>query len=84
MFAFGKTKGLVGLDVGSSSIKAVELVRKGNRYELLNLGFEELSPDAVVHGSIADGLSVALAIGKIFAENNIKTKNVATSVSGPR
>ena len=45
-------KNLVGLDIGSSSIKAVELQKKGNAYHLLNLGFENLSPDTVVDGQI--------------------------------
>ena len=43
---FNKTnakKNLVGLDIGSSSIKAVELQKKGNSYHLVNLGFENLS-----------------------------------------
>ena len=82
MYSLGRKKALVGLDIGSSSVKAVELSRKGNRYELTNLGFEDLSPDAVADGQIVDNQGVALAIGKIFSENGIRTKRVATSVSG--
>jgi type IV pilus assembly protein PilM len=79
---FGKPKGLVGLDIGSSSVKVVELKKKGSSYELVNLGMEPLGPDTVVDGAIMDALSVSSAIDKIFAENKIKTKNVSTSVSG--
>jgi type IV pilus assembly protein PilM len=82
MFGFGKTKNLIGLDIGSSSVKAVELKRKGAGYELVNLGMEALGQDTVVDGAIMDALSVSSAIEKIFTENKIKTKNVATSVSG--
>ena len=82
MFGFGKPKGLVGLDIGSSSVKAVELKKKGSTYELLNLGLEPLSQDTIVDGAVMDALSVSSAIEKIFTENKIKTKNVATSVSG--
>ncbi len=83
MFSWGRTKKtLVGLDIGSSSVKAVELSRKGNEYELTNLGFEDLDADAVADGQIVDNLGVALAIGKIFSENGIHTNRVATSVSG--
>ena len=35
-------KNLVGVDIGSSSIKAVELQKKGNAYHLVNLGFESV------------------------------------------
>lgn len=82
MFGLGKPKGLIGLDIGSSAVKAVELKKKGDSYELLNLGIEALGQDTVVDGAIMDALSVSSAIEKIFAENKIKTKNVATSVSG--
>ena len=37
--ASGK-KNLVGLDIGSSAVKAVELGKKGAALQLLNLGFE--------------------------------------------
>ena len=83
MFGKGKPKGLVGLDIGSASVKAVELKRKGSDYEVVNAGLAPLGQDTVVDGAIMDALSVSSAIEKIFSESKIKTKNVATSVSGP-
>ena len=82
MFGLGKPKGLVGLDIGSSAVKVVELRKKGENYELVNLGMEPLGQDVVVDGAIMDALSVSSAIEKIFTENKIKTRDVATSVSG--
>jgi len=82
MFGMGKPKGLIGLDIGSSSIKAVELKQKGAEYEVVNLGLEPLGQDTVVDGAIMDSLAVSSAVEKIFTESKIKTKNVATSVSG--
>jgi len=82
MFGMGKPKGLVGLDIGSSAVKAVELKKRGASYELVNFGVEFLGQDTVVDGSIMDALSVSAAVERIFAENKIKTSNVATSVSG--
>jgi type IV pilus assembly protein PilM len=82
MFGFGKPKGLVGLDVGSSSVKAVELKKKGAGYQLLNVGLEGLGQDTVVDGLIMDSFSVSTAIEKIFLDNKMKTRNVATAVSG--
>ncbi|MGH9875822.1 MAG: type IV pilus assembly protein PilM [Pyrinomonadaceae bacterium] len=75
-------KNLVGLDIGSSSIKAVELQRKGNSYQLLNLGFENLSPDTVVDGQIMELNNVSNVITNIFSEHQIKTSRVAAGVSG--
>jgi len=79
---WGRSKKLVGLDIGSSSVKAVELARKGAGYELVSLGIEPLGQDVVVDGSIMDALLVSAAIKKVVAENKIKVKEVATSVSG--
>jgi type IV pilus assembly protein PilM len=82
--AFGKKKGLVGLDIGSSAIKAVELKPggKGGEYHLVNLGMEPLPPEAIVDGAIMDSGAVIDSIQRLFSSNKIKTGEVATSVSG--
>jgi len=75
-------KNLVGLDIGSSSIKAVELQRKGNSFHLVNLGFENLSADTVVDGQIMELNNVSNVITSIFSEHQIKTSRIAAGVSG--
>src|SRR5687767_13596876 len=75
-------KSLVGLDIGSSSIKAVELHRKGNQLHLLNLGYENLQPDTIVDGQIMELNNVSNVIASIFNEHQIKTPKVAAGVSG--
>jgi type IV pilus assembly protein PilM len=82
MKGFGGAKNLVGLDIGSSSIKAVELKRTRAGIQVLHLGMEPLSTDVVVDSMIMDSPSVASAISKIFTEHNMKARSVATSVSG--
>src|SRR5579885_3642890 len=79
---WSKSKRLVGLDIGSSSVKAVELARRAQGYELVSLGLEPLDQDVVVDGSIMDALMVSSAIKKVMADNKIRIKEVATSVSG--
>ncbi len=82
MGLFGGAKTIVGLDIGSSCIKAVELKRSRGNIEVAHLGLEPLASDVVVDSMIMDSPSVASAISKIFSENGIKAKAVATSVSG--
>ena len=79
---FGSGKSIVGLDIGSSSIKAVELKRSKGEIMVSHLGMEPLASDIVVDSMIVDSGSVSSAISKIFGLHGIKTKNVATSVSG--
>lgn len=76
-------KQIVGLDIGSSCIKAVELkpLRK-NGYELVSAGIEPLSPDCIVDGVIISKNPVSDAIQRIFDQHRIKSRKVATSVSG--
>ena len=82
--AFGKKKGLVGLDIGSSAIKAVELKPggKGGEYHLVNLGMEPLPPEAIVDGAIMDSGAVIDAIQRLFQQQKIKTGDVCVGVSG--
>ena len=82
MFGIGKSKSLVGLDIGSSSVKAVELKQTKQGFELVSFGLEALAQDTVVDGAIMDAPSVAEKISAIFDTQGIKSKDVATSVSG--
>jgi type IV pilus assembly protein PilM len=70
------------LDIGSSSIKAVELKKSRGEIEVAHIGVEALASDIVVDSMIVDSGSVSSTISKIFNENSIKSKAVATSVSG--
>ena len=85
MALFGKKKGLVGVDIGSSAIKVVELKpggKGGAEYQLVNLGLEVLPPEAIVDGAIMDSGAVIDGVQRVFAAQKIKTNEVATSVSG--
>lgn len=82
MFGLGGAKNIVGLDIGSSSIKAVELRRSRSGIELAHVGLEPLGPDIVVDSMIVDSVSVSTAIAKVFTDAAIKGKTVATAVSG--
>lgn len=75
-------KNLVGLDIGSSSVKAVELQKKGNTVQLLSLGYENLQPDTIVDGQIMELNNVSNVISNIFNQHTIKTPRVAAGVSG--
>jgi len=81
MLKRGKTS-MVGVDIGSSSVKAVELQGKGSDLQLLNLGFETLQADSVVDGQIMELNAVSSAISAIFNEHKIKTTKVAAGVNG--
>jgi len=82
MLGFGKTKSVVGLDIGSSAVKAVELKASGKGYRVTAIASEPVPPDSIVDGAIIDGGAVAEAIKRLFAQKAFKTKEVAASLSG--
>ncbi len=79
---FTRSKGLVGLDLGSSAVKLVELRERKGEYHLERLGVEPLSPEAIVDGSIMDSSLVVDAIHKLNDETRVKATSYATSLSG--
>jgi len=79
---FRRAKSLVGLDIGSSAVKAVELKQAGKGYKVTAFGSEPVPPDSIVDGAIIDAAAVADAIRRLFDGRHIKTKDVAASLSG--
>jgi len=75
-------KNIIGLDIGSSAVKAVELVQSKKGYQLLHFRMVPLPPEAIVDGAIMNSGAVVDAISELIAVEKIKTKEVATSVSG--
>jgi type IV pilus assembly protein PilM len=86
MFGLGREKELVGVDIGSYSIKAVELKAKKKegeiQYDVKKIGYELLPHDAIVEGTIIDSAAVVETIKLVFDENKITNKNVVISISG--
>lgn len=75
-------KNLVGLDIGSSSVKAVELHNKRGQFELVSLGCENLPTDTIVDGQIMELNSVSDVVSSIFRDHQIKSDRVVAGVSG--
>jgi type IV pilus assembly protein PilM len=82
VFGFGKKKGVVGLDIGSSSVKAVELKAAGKGFKVTAFATEPIPPDSIVDGAIIDSAAVSDAIRRLFENKAFKTKDVAASLSG--
>jgi len=79
---FQRKKDLIGIDIGSSSVKVVQLKDVRGGYQLVNLGMAMLPPEAIVDNAIMDSSSLVSVIRDLVESHRIKTKNVATSISG--
>jgi type IV pilus assembly protein PilM len=79
---FRRAKALVGLDIGSSAVKAIELKPTGKTYKVTAFGSAPVPPDSIVEGAIIDGAAVVGAIRRAFDGCRITTRDVAASLSG--
>lgn len=79
---FSKKKEIIGVDIGSSSVKLVQLREHKGVYHLQALGLAALPPEAIVDNAIMDSAAVVDVVRGLVLSHKIKTKNVATSISG--
>jgi len=79
---FKKKKDLVGIDIGSSSVKLVQLWQTREGYQLLNAAIMPLPPEAIVDNSLMDTAAVVDAVKNLVASLGIKSKDAACSISG--
>jgi type IV pilus assembly protein PilM len=69
----------VGLSIGSSSIKLVELKKAGKVWKLLHFGIVQLPEDAIVNREIANPIVVVDSIKTLTNQIKLRTKNVCTA-----
>ena len=77
-----KSNNVIGLDIGTSSIKLIEIEESKGGYRLKNFGISTLPKDAIVNGSIVNHDAVVGSIQQILSNLKIKTKDVVASISG--
>jgi len=80
---FGRKQSLVGLDIGSHTIKAVELEGESSRnYRMTRWGISAPLAEAIVDGEIMDRQLVTDAISNLLESRGIRSRNVVAAVSG--
>jgi len=79
---FRKPKGLLGLDIGTSAVKIVELERSRGGYQLKNFGMTFLPKETIVNGVFKNAAALVNGITTLKENLKTKTKYVSTSVSG--
>jgi type IV pilus assembly protein PilM len=75
-------KQCIGLDIGSSSVKAVQLKKKGATWALQAFGMQPLVPQTIVDGTIMDQGAVSDAIRQLWSRLKLKQKEVAIAIAG--
>ena len=76
-------KKLVGLDIGSSNLRAVEATFKDDVIEEITVvASVPLTSQVIKNGSLESYDSFLVAVKSLFADNNIKTKDVVVAING--
>jgi len=75
-------KNLVGLDIGSTGIKVCQLEETRRGVRLIRFGYAPLAPQVVVDGQVMDAGAVTATIEQVFAQQKIRERSCALSVSG--
>jgi len=84
MGLFNRRRPSIGLDIGSSHIKLMELEHdaRSDRYRLVNFGMAKLPPEAIVDGAVMNTNVIVDAIRELVQQHRVKAKDVVASVSG--
>jgi type IV pilus assembly protein PilM len=79
-----QSKSVVGLDVGSSTVKAVEISQRGRGrgFELTHLGVAKVPPESIVQGAFLNAAAITESIREAIDSGKIRNKNVAAAVCG--
>src|SRR5688500_11525860 len=75
-------KTCIGLDIGSSSIKAVQIKKSRTGIALQAFGMQPLVPQTIVDGTIMDQGAVVEAIRALWGRLKLRTKDVAIAIAG--
>ena len=78
----GSGKTTVGLDIGSHSVKVVELTRSGKAMKLSRYAVVELAPGTIVDGEVVNRDHLVSAVGDAVTKAGIKPRGVNSAVSG--
>jgi type IV pilus assembly protein PilM len=81
MFGFGEKK-IVGLDIGTSSIKLAELDHSRRGFTLKKFGVYPLSPGLINGGEIVEPSSVADCVTALFKTTGSRRKHVCSGIWG--
>lgn len=75
---------VVGLDIGTSAVRAAELDVSSSRPVLLTYGQVGLPPGSIVDGEIQDGAAVTEALRRLWANGHFSSSSVIVGIAGLR
>ncbi len=82
MLQIFSTKSLVGIDIGTSAVKLIEIDEIKGNYKLKNFGIAKLPRETIVNGVVINAEPLIQAIKNLITNLKITNKEAAVSISG--
>lgn len=83
MGLFSKKKGsILGIDLSSTAVKLLEIVRVGSGYRVESYSVAPLESGAIVENTISSAENVAIGVATAMQKSKTKAKEAAVAVSG--
>jgi type IV pilus assembly protein PilM len=77
-----KSKEVVGVDIGTSSVKLVELKESSKGFQLENFAIGPIPSQAIVDGAIMDAGAIVDSLQSLIGEYKIRRKQASMGLSG--
>ncbi|MBW1872794.1 MAG: type IV pilus assembly protein PilM, partial [Deltaproteobacteria bacterium] len=78
----GRSKNVIGLDIGSNSVKLVHLKESKRGYQLQNFGSTQLPPEAIIDGALMNSTVIVSTIRELMQSQRVRHKEVGIAISG--
>jgi type IV pilus assembly protein PilM len=75
-------KNLVGVDIGTSAVKVIQVRESRRGVHLMKFGLEPLPPQSIVDGHVMNSEAVQDVLKKLFKDLKISQRDTALSISG--
>ena len=80
---FGKTESLIGLDIGASTIKLIEIDISGDPPRIVQFAQVETVPDCFSSNTLSRSDEVAELLSTLLESHSIHGKRVSIAMPGP-
>ena len=78
----GKSKNVIGLDIGSSAIKMIHMKGSKRGYQLQHFGIANLPPEAIIDGALMNSTVIVSTIRDLLQSQRIRHKEAGIAISG--
>jgi len=77
-----KAKNVIGLDIGSSAVKLIQLKPTKRGYQLQHFGMAPLPPEAIIDGALMNSTVIVSTIRELLSSQRVKHKEAGIAISG--